>query len=118
MLQSRSHSPLPLRVFAGFLAAIGLVPVANFISASRAVPWWHAAVVEWCTTGFGIVAVAALLVIVAGPRLTRVIDGAQRLMMRPSPIAFEIGAAVVVTVLAAIFAQYCFSGLVFTGDEM
>src|SRR5436305_8271335 len=39
-------------------------------------------------------------------------------MLTPSPIAFEIGAAVVVTILAAIFSWYCFSGLVFSGDEM
>jgi hypothetical protein len=118
MRESRSHSATPLHLFALLLTATGIFPVANFLSRGQAVPWWHAAVVEWCTTGLGILIVAALTATVSGNRLTRAIDKCRRLVLTPSPAAFEIGAAILVAVLAAIFAQYCFSGLVFTGDEM
>ena len=118
MPESRFYSATPLGVFAALLAAIGLVPVANLISGGRAVPWWHAAVVEWSTTGLAIVLIAILLTVAAGQRLERAIERSKRLLLAPSPVAFEIGAAVVVTILAVTFAWYCFSGLVFTGDEM
>src|SRR5437773_2382162 len=69
MLESRFYSATPLRVFAALLAAIGLVPVAHLISGGRAVPWWHAAVVEWSTTGLAIVLIAILLTVAAGMAL-------------------------------------------------
>lgn len=118
MLASPSHSVTPLRVFAILLAAIGLVPVANLLSAGHAVPWWRAAMIEWSTIGLAIVLVSALLAYRAESWLARAVDGMKRIMLRPSARTFELGAAIVVVVLAAIFAQYCFSGLVFTGDEM
>src|SRR2546423_11299450 len=118
MPESRFYSATPLGVFAALLAAIGLVPVANLISGGRAVPWWHAAVDEWSTTGLAIVLIAILLTVAAGQRLERAIERSKRLLLAPSPVAFEIGAAVVVTILAATFAWYCFSGLGFTRGEI
>src|SRR5438094_4640175 len=118
MFESRQYSAIPLRILAALLAAIGLVPVANLISGGRAVPWWHVAVAEWSTTGLAIVLVAVLLVLTARERLDGAIQRSKRLLLAPSPLTFEIGGALVVTVLATFFAWYCFSGLVFTGDEM
>jgi hypothetical protein len=118
MTESRSYSAVPLRVVAILLVGIGLVPVANLLTAGRAVPWWSAAVGEWCTIGLAITLVSVLLAVSAEALLVRVVEGAKRRLLRPSPRAFELGAAVVVTILAAFFAQYCFSGLIFTGDEM
>lgn len=118
MHESRTYSATPLRILAVLLAAIGLIPVANFLSAGHAVPWWRAALVEWSTVGLAIVLVSILLAWRAEPWLARAIEGVTRLLVKPSPRAFEIGVALVVVVFAAILAQYCFSGLVFTGDEM
>jgi hypothetical protein len=118
MHSSRSVSVIPLRAFALLLAVLGLVPVANLLSAGHAVPWWRAAVMEWSTVGLAIVLVSTLLATRAESWLLRVVEGAKRRLLRPSPRVFEVGAAIVVTVGAAFFAQYCFSRLVFTGDEM
>src|SRR6059058_760750 len=100
MRESRSYSGTPLKVFELVLMAIGLVPVANLLSAGQAVPWWSAAVAEWFTTGLAIVLVAVLSAVVAEKRLTAALERARTVMLTPSPIAFEIGAAVVVTILA------------------
>lgn len=118
MPESRFYSAAPLRVVAMLLAAIGLLPVANLLSAGHAVPWWHAALVEWSTIGLTIVLLSILLAWRAGAWLGRAIESTTRLLLRPAPRAFEVGIAAIVVVLAAILAQYCFSGLVFTGDEM
>src|SRR5690349_977725 len=112
MRESRSYSATPLKVFALVLIAIGIVPVANLLSAGQAVPWWSAAVSEWCTTGLAIILLAVLAAVVADTRLTAVMERARAALLSPSPLSFEIGAAVVVTILAAIFSWYCFSGLV------
>src|SRR5438045_6803620 len=101
MPESRSYSVVPLSVFAALLAAIGLVPVANLISGGRAVPWWHAAVVEWSTTGLAIVLVAILLAVAAGQRLERAIERSKRLILARSPVVLEFGAAVAVSISAA-----------------
>src|SRR5437660_11868808 len=111
MRELRSYSATPLKIFALVLMAIGVVPVANLVSGGQAVPWWRAAVAEWCTTGLAIVLVAALLAIVAEKPLTSALERARRVVLAPSPLQFEIGAAIFVTVLAAIFSWYCFSGL-------
>lgn len=118
MTESRSYSAVPLRVVAILLVGIGLVPVANLLTAGRSVPWWSAAVGEWCTVGLAIILASVLLAVSAEALLVRVVQGAKRRLLRPSPRAFELGAAIVVTILAAFFAQYCFSRLIFTGDEM
>lgn len=118
MRELPSYSATPLKIFALVLMAIGVVPVANLLSGGQAVPWWQAAVAEWCTTGMAIVLIASLSAVVAEKPLTSALDRARRVVLAPSPLRFEIGAAILVTILAAIFSWYCFSGLVFTGDEM
>src|SRR2546423_13220813 len=92
MPESRFYSATPLGVFAALLAAIGLVPVANLISGGRAVPWWHAALVEWSTTGLAIVLIAILLTVAAGQWLERALGRAERLLLPPSPGAFGVRA--------------------------
>jgi hypothetical protein len=111
-------STLPFRQTAIALAGLGLVPVANFLRARRAVPWWPAAVAEWTTTGLGLVVVALLLAALLGDRTDELTRRAVRVLNRPLPRIFAIGAAIVVLLLAAVLAQYCFSGRVFTDDEV
>jgi hypothetical protein len=118
MTESRSYSAVPLRGVAIVLVAIGLVPLANLLTAGHAVPWWRAAVLEWSTVGLAIVLVSVLLAARAESWLVRIVEAAKGQLLRSSPRSFELGAAILVTIVATFFAQYCFSRLVFTGDEM
>jgi 4-amino-4-deoxy-L-arabinose transferase-like glycosyltransferase len=100
------------------LAALGLVPVANHLTDGRAVPWWPAAVQEWITAGGGVVVVTLLLARLISGRAASLVERIRRVVLAPSPRAFGIVVSVVVGVLSAVFAWYCFSGTVFTGDEI
>jgi hypothetical protein len=70
------------------------------------------------TTGTGIVAVAAGLAFALKERTDVLLSRAHRLLLAPSSRAFAAGAALLVFVLAALFAQYCFAGQGFSGDEL
>jgi hypothetical protein len=113
-----SVSTLPFRVAAFLLAVLGLLPLANLLSGGRAVPWWPDAVGEWSTTGVGIVVVALLVARLLGDRADELTRRAARLLDAPSDRAFALGAALVVFALSAFFAQYCFAGTVYSGDEI
>jgi hypothetical protein len=109
---------LPFRIAAFVLAVLGLLPLANLLSGGRAVPWWPDAVGEWTTTGVGIVVIALLIARLLGDRTDELTHRAARLLERPSNRAFALGAAMAVFLLAAFFAQYCFAGTVYSGDEI
>lgn len=111
-------SSLPFRIAALALTALGLVPLANLLSGGHAVPWWHDAVHEWATTGLGIVIVALLAARLFGERLDAMTQRAVRLLESPSSRAFAMGAALLVFVLSAFFAQYCFAGTAYSVDEI
>ncbi len=111
-------STVPFRLAAFVLAVLGLLPLANFLSGGRAVPWWPDAVGEWTTTGVGIVCVALLIARLLGDHADALTRRAERLLEAPSDRAFGIGAALLVLVLSAFFAQYCFAGTVYSVDEV
>ncbi len=117
-MANTDHSLTPFRVVAAALIIIGLVPVANLLSAGHAVPWWSAAVRDWMVTGVGVVVLSLLLAALLRDRADALIARATQLLNAPSSRTFAIGAAVAVFVFAAILAQYCFAGAVFTGDEL
>ena len=113
-----SVSTLPFRLAAVALAVLGLLPLANMLSNGRAVPWWPEAVGEWTTTGAGIVVVALLVARLLGDRADALTRRAVRLLESPSNRAFALGAALAVFLLSAFFAQYCFAGTAYSGDEI
>ena len=115
---ARARSRLPLRLGAVVLSALGLLPLANLLSAGRAVPWWESAVHEWTTTGAGIVVVALLVAHLLGDRADAITTRGARLLDRPSRPVFAIGIALLVFALAAFFAQYCFAGMPYSVDEV
>ncbi len=108
----------PFRLAAVGLTILGLIPLANLLSAGHAVPWWSAAVRDWMITGLGVIVLSLLLARLLGDRTDALVSRATRLLNAPSSRVFAVGAAMVVFLLAAILAQYCFAGAVFTGDEM
>jgi len=115
---SPSAFTLPQRVAAVVLAAMGLMPLANLLSDGRAVPWWSDAVLEWGTTGVGIVLVALLIARLPGDRTDALVRHAVRLMERPSRRVFAAAIALLVFGLAAFLAQYCFAGKPYSVDEI
>lgn len=115
---TRAASTLPLRLGAALLGVLGLLPLANILSAGRAVPWWQDAVHEWVTTGTAIVVVALLVAHLLGDRADAMTERSIRLLARPSRRVFATGVALLVFALAAFFAQYCFAGMPYSVDEV
>lgn len=106
-----------LWALAGVCAILGLIPVANLISAGS-VPWWGAAVREWALFG-GMVVLLALAVSATLPRQVDALrDGVVAALGRPSARAFAVGSFLVAAGAAAAVALWSFSGLPFTSDEM
>jgi hypothetical protein len=107
-----------LRASALPLALLGLVPVANLLSAGREVPWWPGALLIW--TAYGALLLAVLWVV--SSRWSGAVDrllalGADAVMRVPSRWFTLVTSAW--TTLAAVFvALYCYAGRGFTGDEM
>jgi 4-amino-4-deoxy-L-arabinose transferase-like glycosyltransferase len=62
--------------------------------------------------------VALLAAALLRDRADRITARLNRMLLAPTPTTFALAAGVAVFVLAALFAQYCFSGQVSTGDEM
>jgi hypothetical protein len=109
---------LPLRALAVVVAAAGLFPLANYLTAGRAVPWWSLAVQEWLSRGSVVMAVAVLAALLLAGRVDAVLLRARVLILRPSPRDFAAVAAALLFLVAAGLAWYCFSGKPFTSDEM
>ena len=114
----QSFAPFALGAFALLCAALGVVPLANLLTAGRAIGWWSAAVREWLIRGAAIIAIALAVAIVAGRRLDALFERAMDLLLRPSRRAFAMGVSGFACVLSATLAQYCFAAQPFTSDEM
>jgi len=114
---SRRSRPI-LFVAVATLGALGIVPVANLLGGSAAVPWWSAAVRDWLASGSLIVLVALALGLVLAERVDRSIAWTMALVLKPSPRAFQALVALLVLTLTATFAVYCFARAPFSQDEM
>ena len=97
---------------------LGVLPVANWISGARAVPWYGGAVVDWLVRGAGVVLVALLAARLLGARVDAALSRARALLLRPSDATFAAAAAAAALAVALIIARVSFSGLPFTSDEM
>ena len=108
---------LVLRAGAVVLAVLGLLPVANLITA-RDVPWWRAGVLLWVIVGGLLVAVAWAVAARWGdalaPRANRVWD----VVLRAPHRAFVMTVSAGTAMLTAFVAWYCYAGRGFTGDEL
>jgi hypothetical protein len=107
-----------LRIYAVICAAIGILPVANWLTAGRAVPWYAGAVSEWLTRGFIVLGVAVTLTILLGARVDIALQRVQsRLLAIPSR-TFALAVAAIAAGSALFLAHWSFAGLPFTSDEM
>jgi hypothetical protein len=115
--QSRRHS-WPLWLAAALLTLLGLLPVANWLTGGRAIPWWGAAVREWSTVGLGVVLLAVVLARAFGDRLDAVHERVTRLVLGSTPRAFLLATASLAFVLSAAASIYCFARQPHLIDEM
>lgn len=106
-----------LRILAVAFAVLGIVPLANLLTAG-AVPWWGLAQREWLERGVTILALTVLLVMLLRDRVDAALDRARQTLLQVSSRAFGVVAAVVAAVGAAFLSRYCFAGQPFTTDEM
>ena len=106
-----------LRVAALGLALLGLIPVANLLTAGTHVPWWRFGVIVWI--GYGGLLLAMLWAAAQrwGDALDRITARGAALLMRPSRTAFVLATSAAVSLLAIGVALYAYAGRGFTGDE-
>jgi 4-amino-4-deoxy-L-arabinose transferase-like glycosyltransferase len=107
-----------LRVAAVALALLGLVPVANLLTAGREVPWWRLGVLIWC--GYGGLLLALLWIAADrwGDALDRLAARVTSVVMGVPSGPFVAGVSALTTLLGIGVALYCYAGRGFTGDEM
>jgi hypothetical protein len=107
-----------LRGAAVALALLGLLPVANLLTAGREVPWWRFGVLIWA--GYGGLLLALLWAGSRrwGPALDHAASRASALLARPSRGAFVMAAGAATTLLGVAVSLYCYAGRGFTGDEL
>ena len=116
--RTRLVSVVTIATFALLCAMLGVLPVANLLTAGRAIGWWTGAVHEWAIRGSIVLAVALALAMIVGRRIDALVDRATHLLLRPSPKSFAITISGFACALSAILSQYCFAGQPFTSDEM
>jgi hypothetical protein len=107
-----------LRVYAAICAAIGVLPLANWLTAGRGVPWYGIAVREWLARGGVVLAIAVLLAILLGDRLDVFWARARSILLVVPATAFAFGIAVAAFLAALVLTHWSFAGLPFTSDEM
>jgi hypothetical protein len=109
---------LPLRLFAALCLAMGVVPLANVLTAGAAIPWWQYAVRDWVVRGSVVVALCALLAVLLGARIDALIERTARRLLNIPPRTFAIAIATIAFLAAVLLSRFCFSGQPFTSDEM
>jgi hypothetical protein len=107
-----------LRVYAAICGALGILPLANWLTSGRAVPWYGLAVREWLGRGVIVLAVATVIAILLGARFDAFWERARASLLRIPSNAFAFAIAALATVGALILAHWSFAGLPFTSDEM
>lgn len=99
------------------LALLGLVPVANLLTA-RHVPWWTGAVLIWSAYGALLLAILWAVSDRWGAALDAALERAAARILRVPRRRFVAAVSAWTVAAAAFVAIYCFSGRGFTGDEM
>jgi len=107
-----------LRLLAVLLLVLGVVPVANLLTAGKAVPWYAGAAREWAERGLLLVLVATLVAKILGDRFDISWDRARQAVLATSSRAFAAGIAVAAFVAAAFVAHWSYAGMPFASDEM
>src|SRR2546422_4625180 len=97
---------------------LGFAPIANWLTAGRALPWWPAAVMEWLVLGGAIVLLAVAVARLGGATVERAAPWGRRTALAPRPAVFGAFLALVAFTLAPWFAFYCYGGRLFSSDEM
>jgi hypothetical protein len=108
---------LALRAYAVICGAIGVLPLANWLTGGRAVPWYGIAIVEWITRGLIVLGVATVLAILLGDHVEVLWGRIHGWLLAVPSSAFAFSVAAVAAVAAAGIAHWSFAGLPFTGDE-
>ena len=109
---------LAIRLIAGVLLALGVVPLANLLTDGAAVPWYGAAVGEWLQRGALIVALAALVSLRLGAQVDLLFERLQRGLLHPSPRAFAFAIGGIALGASLFVCLWAFAGQPFGADEM
>ena len=109
---------LALRLIAAVLFVMGVVPLANLLTAGNAVPWYGAAVREWSVRTLIIVALAMLISLRFGAQVDQLIERLHRLVLRPAPKAFALALGCVALGASLFVSLWAFAGQPFGADEM
>ena len=97
---------------------LGVLPLANLLTAGRAIGWWSGAVREWAIRGGIVVAIALGAAVVGGRRLDSLLQRAKEIILLPTHRTFAVVVSGVACALSAALSRYCFAGQPFTSDEM
>ena len=95
---------LAMRALAGLLLALGVFPLANWLTGGRAVPWFTGAAAEWALRGMVVLLIAGASWRIGGS-VDRVLDRARSLMLQPSAAAFGVAVAVAASFAAAAYSE-------------
>ena len=122
---SVAHAPLAeasghvwlLRVAAAGLAAIGLLPMANFVTDGVGLPWWSDAVRQWLVW----IPLVVVIALVLGRTFTEQIESAfahaKRILLAPTSRVFALGIGAVTCALSLYFGWRLFGLQPVVGDE-
>lgn len=106
-----------LRVGAVILAALALIPMANFVTAGIGLPWWTNAVKQWLAWNAVLVAIAIALARVLGASVDAMASRASRLLLAPRPRTFALGVFAATTLLSLYAGWRLFGWHAAVGDE-
>lgn len=107
----------PLRLAAGVLGGLGLVPVANLLTNGRSAPWWGSAVHGWLLWLVIIGGIALALARFAQRRSQAALDVVDRALRAVPSLAFAVLAGAAATALAFHFGATLFGHHAVSGDE-
>jgi hypothetical protein len=100
------------------LALLGIVPLANLVTAGREVPWWRGAWLIWLAYGGLLLAVLWVVSDRWGAPLDRLSSRLARALERVPSSWFVLAASAWTTIAAIGVALYCYAGRGSTSDEM
>ena len=100
------------------LAALGLLPLGNLLTAGQEVPWWRTGILAWSGSGGLLLLLLWALLTRWGNVLQHGWSRTRTRVMRMPTGPYVAVVSLLATALAAGVAHYCFAGQPFSGDEM